>query len=201
MAVENGGKGPDLKRREALALALTAVGSLAAGFALRGTSTASAASLRPPGALPERDFLAACIRCFQCGSVCPNQCIQFRGLSDGPAQAYTPYIAPRAQACILCMKCTQACPTDALTPISNDLESIATQVRMGTAHVNEDLCYSYNDRICGVCYYACPFPDTALRLKTGARPVVDETACVGCGNCERACIHLPQAIRVTARQA
>ena len=201
MAAENSGKGPDLKRRQALALALTAVGSLAVGFVLRGAPAASAAPLRPPGALPERDFIAACIRCFQCGSVCPNQCIQFRGLPDGPAQAYTPYIAPRAQACILCMKCTQACPTDALTPISDDMENIATQVRMGTAHVNEDLCYSYNDRICGVCYYACPFPDTALSLKAGARPVVDEGACVGCGSCERACIHLPQAIRITARQA
>ena len=99
------------------------------------------------------------------------------------------------------MKCTQACPTDALTPIANDPESIATQVDMGVARVNEGLCYSYNDRICGVCYYACPFPDTAIRLKTGARPVVDDKACVGCGSCERACIHLPQAIRVTARQA
>jgi MauM/NapG family ferredoxin protein len=193
------GKGPNLKRRDALAMALTAVGSLAAGFALRGSASAAAAPLRPPGALPEGDFLAACIRCFQCGSVCPNQCIQFRGLSDGPAQSYTPYIAPREQACILCMKCTQACPTDALTPIASDPESIATQVKMGVAHVNEDLCYSYNDRICGVCYYACPYPDTAIRLKTGARPVIDEKACVGCGNCERACIHLPQAIRVTAK--
>ena len=36
-----------------------------------------------------------------------------------------------------------------------------------------------------------------VEVKAGARPVVDEEACVGCGNCERACIHLPQAIRVT----
>ncbi len=186
-----------LDRRQALALALTAAGSLAAGYAVRGPARASAAPLRPPGALPEDAFLAACIRCFKCGSVCPNQCLQFTGLSAAPAEAYTPHIRPREQACILCMKCTQVCPTDALTPIAADSDSVAATVKMGVAWVNEDLCYSYNDRPCGVCYYACPFPDRALRLKLGARPEVDEDACVGCGNCERACIHIPQAIRVT----
>ncbi len=190
-----------LTRREALALGLTAVGSLAAGFALRGIDGAEAAVLRPPGALDEAAFAAACIRCFQCGSVCPNQCIQFRTLGDGPVQAFTPYIHPREQACILCMRCTQACPTDALTPIADDPERIAAEVRMGVAVVDEDMCYSYAGRTCGVCYYACPFPDTALRLKAYAQPVIDEDACVGCGNCERACIHLPQAVRVIPASA
>ena len=190
----------DLDRRGALALALVAVGSLGAGFGLRGTS-AAAAPLRPPGALPETEFLAACIRCFQCGSVCPNQCIVFTGRAAGPSELYAPYIRPREQACILCMKCTQVCPTDALTPIADDAEAIAAKVKMGVARVDTDLCYSYNGRHCGVCYYACPYPDQALRLIDYAKPVVDEGACVGCGNCERACIHLPQAIRITPNRA
>ena len=188
-----------MSRRQALALTLTAAGSVIAGIALRGTRTAGANVLRPPGALAERDFLAACIRCFQCGSVCPNQCIQFKSVEDGPAESYTPYISPREQACILCMRCTEACPTDALTQIADDAEEILRNVRMGTAHVREDLCYSFAGRTCGVCYYACPFPDKALTLITEARPVVIEDGCVGCGNCERACIHLPQAIRITPR--
>lgn len=190
------GKGGRVSRRDALAMTLTAVGSLAAGFALRGTAGARAAPLRPPGAIAERDFLAACIRCFQCGSVCPNQSIQFEGMETGLGRAYTPVIRAREQACILCMKCTEACPTDALTPIANDPESILKEVKMGVARVNKGLCYSYNGRICGVCYYACPFPDKALTLHEYARPVVDEKVCVGCGNCERACIHVPQAVRV-----
>ncbi len=194
---EGGDKARGLGRREALALGLTAAGSLLAGFALRGAHRAEAASLRPPGALNEDAFAAACIRCFQCGSVCPNQCIRFHTLGDGPKLSFTPYIRPREQACILCMRCTQACPTDALTPIADSPDVIAAEVRMGTAVVDESMCYSYAGRICGVCFYACPFPGKALRLTTGARPVVDEQACVGCGNCERACIHLPQAIRIT----
>ena len=194
-------QGSGFSRRKVLALGLTAVGSLVAGYALRGTPDAGAAPLRPPGALPEADFAAACIRCFQCGSVCPNQCIRFSSLGDGPVQAFTPHIRPREQACILCMRCTQACPTDALTPIAADPETIAAEVRMGVAEVDENMCYSFAGRICGVCYYACPFPGKALRLDSAARPIVDDKACVGCGNCERACIHLPQAIRVTAAGA
>ena len=194
---EGGDRGRGLGRREALLLGLTAAGSLLAGYALRGAAEADAAPLRPPGALGEAEFAAACIRCFQCGSVCPNQCIRFHTLADGPNRSFTPYIRPREQACILCMRCTQACPTDALAPIAATPQAIAAKVRMGTAVVDENMCYSYAGRICGVCFYACPFPGTALSLKAGARPVVSEAACVGCGNCERACIHLPQAIRVT----
>lgn len=192
---------PTMTRRQALALALTATGSLAAGFLLRGAQPAAAAPLRPPGALPERDFLAACIRCFQCASVCPNQCIRFTGLGAGLRAADTPHIRAREQACILCMRCTQACPTDALEPIADDPDAILKSVKMGVAEVNESLCYSYAGRTCGVCYYACPFQDVAIRLQKNAQPVVIKDSCVGCGNCERACIHLPQAIRVRPREA
>ncbi|MFQ5763326.1 MAG: 4Fe-4S dicluster domain-containing protein [Rhodospirillales bacterium] len=201
MSTDHDGGRAGLSRRQALALALTAVGSVTAGFFLRGPGAAEAAPLRPPGALAERDFLAACIRCLQCSSVCPNQCIQFEGLGSGVVRAYAPLIRPREQACVLCMKCTQACPTDALTPITDNPDAILASVRMGLAKVSEDLCYSYNGRMCGVCYYACPFPDKALRLKTYARPVVVKDACVGCGSCERACIHLPQAIRIAPKRA
>jgi MauM/NapG family ferredoxin protein len=199
MAAE-GGKGPRLDRREALLLALTGAGSLAAGLAFRPYSAATAAPLRPPGALPEADFLASCIRCFQCGAVCPNRCLAFEGIGAGLARAYTPAILPRDKACILCMKCTQVCPTDALTPIPNEPEAILANVKMGVAKINEDLCFSFNGRMCGVCYYACPFPDKALRLMTFARPEIIEDACVGCGSCERACIHLPQAIITVPKQ-
>ncbi len=195
MASHDGASVP-VNRRRALALGLTAVGSAVAGYVLRGSREAEAVPLRPPGAIAEKDFLAACIRCFQCGSVCPNQCIQFEGMGGGIDRAFTPIIRAREQACILCMKCTEACPTEALTPIASDPESILENVSMGVAKVDEGLCYSYNGRICGVCYYACPFQDKAITLGANATPKIDEDVCVGCGNCERACIHLPQAVRV-----
>ena len=101
--------------------------------------------LRPPGALAEPDFLAACIRCGQCANVCPNQCITFAGMEEGLAGLAAPVITARAQACILCMACTEVCPTGALQPMPME------QVRMGTAVVSEAVCYSYAGRTCGGC--------------------------------------------------
>jgi len=154
------------------------------------------AVVRPPGAKGEVSFSASCIRCFQCGAICPNKAIKQMGLNRGVANMFTPYILPREQGCMLCMKCGEVCPTDALEKIADNADSIQARVRMGVAIVNPSLCYSYNGKTCGVCYYSCPFPDMALKLEIFAQPVIDVEKCVGCGLCERACIHIPQAVRV-----
>ena len=44
-----------------------------------------------------------------------------------------------------------------------------------------------------------PLQGKALRVELFERPVVNLDHCVGCGLCEQACIHLPQAIRVIPR--
>ena len=160
--------------------------------------TGEEAYVRPPGALAEEDFITRCIRCNQCADVCENDCIQF--VSGGGADG-TPMIRPREKACILCMNCTKACPTGALTPIDNDGESISKSVRMGTAVVDENICNSYNNKVCGACVWACPFRGQALRSGMWERPIVNPDKCVGCGLCENACIIYPQAIRVTPASA
>ena len=53
--------------------------------------------LRPPGALPDKEFLARCIRCGQCGEICPNKAINFFDFEDGVTSFNTPYILPREQ--------------------------------------------------------------------------------------------------------
>lgn len=73
--------------------------------------------LRPPGALPEKDFLAACIKCGQCVQVCPVEAIKLADMGDG-AGVGTPWIDPRKQACdFSCdgLQCVLACPTGALS--------------------------------------------------------------------------------------
>jgi len=180
----------------------TLVKTLAAGAAsatLPKTTTASPSAnlryLRPPGALPESDFLARCIHCGQCGLVCPNRCIQYFGFENGLASVDTPYIIPREKGCILCMKCGDACPTGAIQAIIREAQAIVDGVHMGKARVDTTLCLSYQGKTCGVCYRACPLQDLAITVGMLEQPHVTEH-CVGCGLCERSCIQMPQAIRI-----
>lgn len=89
--------------------------------------------LRPPGALHESDFLAACIKCGQCVQVCPVEAIKLADLTDGFGVG-VPHIEAREQACdFSCdgLQCVLACPTGAL------IHEIAfpSQVDMGVAKV------------------------------------------------------------------
>lgn len=93
----------------------------------------AAPRLRPPGAIDEEAFLAACIKCGQCVQVCPVEAIELADLTDGVGNG-TPYIVARDQACDFSCDATQcilACPTGAL---SHDIDR-KEQVRMGTARL------------------------------------------------------------------
>ncbi len=73
--------------------------------------------LRPPGAIPEDAFLAACIKCGQCVQVCPVEAIKLGDGDEGYGLG-VPYIDARAQACDFscdAVQCVLACPTGALT--------------------------------------------------------------------------------------
>lgn len=152
--------------------------------------------LRPPGALPEADFLRQCIGCFKCATACPNDCISMASFEFGATHVHTPVINPRSRGCILCMRCTEVCPTGALTEIKRDIEVVSKTVKMGTAQIDKNLCYSFFGRTCGVCYRACPLPGKAMTIGLYEQPTVHPEFCVGCGLCEQSCIHMPQAVRV-----
>jgi ferredoxin-type protein NapG len=72
---------------------------------------------RPPGAVSEPAFLAACTRCGYCFEACPVDAIVAAPPAAGLA-AGTPIIEPLVQPCIACegMFCAQVCPTGALVP-------------------------------------------------------------------------------------
>lgn len=95
--------------------------------------------LRPPGAIDEEDFLAACIKCGQCVQVCPVDAIHLADLGDGLGNG-VPFVDARAQACDFSCDATQcilACPTGALSHGVDRKE----QVVMGVARVVEpDAC-------------------------------------------------------------
>lgn len=67
--------------------------------------------IRPPGALPEEDFLSACIRCDKCAKACPDKFITPVLLSESIVNAGTPRLLGY---CPRCWRCTYCCPTGAL---------------------------------------------------------------------------------------
>ncbi|MBQ5460088.1 MAG: 4Fe-4S dicluster domain-containing protein, partial [Rhodocyclaceae bacterium] len=72
-------------------------------------------ALRPPGALPEADFLAACVRCGLCVRDCPYDTLKLAEVGDGVPLG-TPFFNARAIPCEMCedIPCVPACPTGAL---------------------------------------------------------------------------------------
>jgi MauM/NapG family ferredoxin protein len=148
--------------------------------------------LRPPGALPEKQFLDTCYRCGNCMDVCPARCI--RPMSGDVERAGTPYIDPDLSACVICeeLACMKACPSGALRLVAQ-----ASDIRMGRAVVDQTVCVRGRGEDCEICIEKCPVGASAIALDADGRVAV-APGCVGCGVCQFYCPTLPRAIRVEA---
>ena len=151
--------------------------------------------LRPPGAHGEKALRFA-LRQVREIAWRPAPYIAIKPARDDAGAAVgTPMIDARAQACRLCedFPCVEACPTNAL----RDIET-RSDVKMGVAVIDEDLCIAFQGMRCEVCYRTCPLIDEAIvidyRLREGDAihsvfaPVIDEDKCVGCGLCVERCV-------------
>ena len=147
--------------------------------------------VRPPGALPEKEFLAKCTSCGDCIEVCPAQCIT--KVPEGASDGGTPVIVPASRACVLCsgLQCTQVCEPGALLPLER-----MDQVAMGVAVLDPSVCMPYQGLACEVCVEVCPTEPPAIEVVDGL-PRVRAELCVGCGLCEERCPTRPRAIQVT----
>jgi MauM/NapG family ferredoxin protein len=153
---------------------------------------------RPPGALTEMAFLAACTRCGACEPVCPPHAIQPVPSSGGLA-AGTPALDPRSQPCVVCidMPCVSACPTGALTLPPAGWEGY----RMGALEFLPERCITYQGTSCRVCADACPVGDRALTIDEAGHPVIRQEGCVGCGVCVRECVTSPSSFQLRIAEA
>lgn len=190
-------------------IGLAAMGALA-WSAYVGEVRSAPLILRPPGALPEEDFLRTCIKCGLCALACPYDTLRLAAPGDGNPIG-TPYFVPREIPCYMCedIPCVPVCPTGALNEASLRNEAGAWEIKkmdMGVAVVDVEACVAFWGIQCDACYRACPLMDEAIYLKyeknerTGKhaflKPVVNTNVCTGCGLCERACITEKPAIFV-----
>jgi ferredoxin-type protein NapG len=148
--------------------------------------------IRPPGAIAEAAFLAACTRCRECGAVCPALAIRMLPSAHGLA-AGTPVLEVDDRACVMCedMPCVKACPTGALLAPERGW----ADVKMAIIGVDDRRCLAFQGVECGVCARVCPVGEKAIQLDAKTRPSIGAD-CTGCGRCVTACVTTPSAMTV-----
>ncbi len=180
----------DLKRRRILTS--LAVGAAALPLLRANTSLAAEPDdrlIRPPAALPEKDFLARCVRCGECMKVCPNNALHPAFTEAGWEGIWTPVLAPSVGYCEpSCSLCGQVCPTGAIweftakekgwdggpagTPsgvpsgVPSGPGTDARPIRIGTAFYDRGRCLPWAmSTDCIVCEEWCPTSPKAIYLR------------------------------------
>ncbi len=143
--------------------------------------------IRPPGALPESEFLRTCIRCGECMKSCLTNTLQPSLWESGLAGLWTPRTEFRLAGCEQnCNVCGKVCPTQAIRSLSLEEKNHA---KVGTAVIRKETCLVWaEDKICLICDEICPYNAIVFRTIEGyRRPVIVPSKCNGCGFCEQKC--------------
>ena len=167
------------------------VGGLAAAFLADRTPFTTLQGkrhlIRPPGALPEAEFMRTCVRCGECMKSCPTNTLQPCLWESGLTGLWTPKMDLRFAPCDQnCNVCGKVCPSQAIRSVSLEEK---THAKVGTAVLNRDLCLVWaQNKLCLICDEICPYNAIVFRTVEGyRRPVVIASRCNGCGFCEQRC--------------
>ncbi len=199
-------------RRGFMSLAGGSAAAVAGGVAVTTLTKTFGANLndpnafrpvRPPGSVPEKNFLEMCIRCGECFKVCPNNVLQPEGFQQGIEGLWTPMVNADWAGCeSSCNACGQVCPTGAIRALPLIEKKAA---RMGLAIVDELTCLPMaNQEACDLCvqecnaagYHAIEFMRVHSQMDDQGRPMEDSgflapkvlvESCVGCGLCQTRC--------------
>ena len=201
-----------LGRRGFLSAGIGVASSVAAGAAAAVTTKSFGANLdasdslrlvRPPGSVPEREFLQMCIRCCECFKACPSDVLQPLGFQQGLEGLWTPYVnADWAGCASSCNGCGQVCPTGAIRALPLEEKRHA---RMGLAFINLQTCLPHAGKeACQLCvdectsagYNAIEFTRVGTEVDDAGQPIegtgylaplMIDDKCVGCGLCQTRC--------------
>ena len=210
-----------LGRRGFVSAAVGTASGLAAGLLTAVTTSARGAGVgtdnavlpvRPPGSVPEQQFLQMCIRCGECFKACPSDVLQPLGFQQGLEGLWTPQVVADWSGCASsCNACGQVCPTGAIRALPLEEKR---ETRMGLAIVNESTCLPFAGReACQLCvdechaagYHAIEFTQVGTEVDASGQPIegtgylapiVLDDKCVGCGLCQTRCY----AINVQSKQ-
>jgi len=143
--------------------------------------------IRPPGAIPEAEFLRTCIRCGECMKACLTNTLQPCFWESGFSGLWTPKMDLRLAPCDQnCNVCGKVCPTQAIRSVNLDER---THAKVGTAILRKEMCLVWaQNKICLICDEICPYNAIVFRPIEGyRRPIVIASKCNGCGFCEQRC--------------
>jgi MauM/NapG family ferredoxin protein len=143
--------------------------------------------IRPPGAIPETEFLRTCIRCGECMKSCLTNTLQPCLWESGFSGLWTPKMELRLAPCDQnCNVCGKVCPTQAIRSVSLEEK---TNAKVGTAVLRKEMCLVWaENKLCLICDEICPYNAIVFRPVEGyRRPVVIASKCNGCGFCEQRC--------------
>jgi ferredoxin len=206
-------------------LAGSGAGIAAGGAAAAGTRMLGARlddpkafrPVRPPGSVPEREFLDMCIRCGECFKVCPNNVLHPEGFQQGLEGLWAPMVVADWAGCeSSCSACGQVCPTGAIRALPLAEKKVA---RMGLAIVDTNACLPFANReACQLCvdechaagYHAIEFTQVHTEVDDAGQPVeatgylapvVIADKCVGCGLCQTRCYGINAAEKTLLKKS
>ena len=149
--------------------------------------------LTPPGSLSVKNMAQHCTGCQLCVSECPNDVLRPSLDLMNPMVPTMSY--ERGHCRPECNRCSVVCPAGAIKTI--DLEE-KSSIQIGHAVWIKKNCVAITDGVeCGNCARHCPAGAIEMVMRneddeeSPTIPVVNESACIGCGACEYVCPSRP----------
>jgi ferredoxin-type protein NapF len=142
---------------------------------MRGDFKSRRTPQRPPWALAEELFLAACSFCGECVPVCPTKIVVM-------VRKY-PEVDFKRGECTFCGACAAACQDGALLRMDSQTAPWVIKAQIA------DTCLPHRGVECRICGDYCQVAAIRFSPRPGGPPVaeIDAGSCTGCGACIAPC--------------